>query len=320
MDSEIQRELERRLKLWDDLKAAGGPDGVSPKLVKDLRIHRGQQGIFRDLEFMSRVIGGPASAAVGILHTGSAYADDLSEEGVIYHYPDTGRGDRDANEVASLKACRDLNLPLFVVIKPTPNAATRNVRLGWAQEYDDESQEILIAFRDSVPPESSASATGQGDETPFSLRIERPTKYSRAKARPNQWRFRFDVLRRYGSSCAVCSIRHPELLQAAHLCPVEDGGTDDPRNGLVFCLTHHRAFDLGLFRIDPETLRLCVTVDGPGLYDLGVMQQSITHIRHFPHREALEWTWLRRHNGNSNENMPGDAKEGGKPPEEKGTH
>src|SRR5215472_10558353 len=37
--------------------------------------------------------------AVGLLHTGSAYDDDLFEDGVIYHFPVTNRpGRRDASE------------------------------------------------------------------------------------------------------------------------------------------------------------------------------------------------------------------------------
>jgi hypothetical protein len=31
----------------------------------------------------------PEGVAVGLLHTGSSYADDLAEGGVIYHYPQT---------------------------------------------------------------------------------------------------------------------------------------------------------------------------------------------------------------------------------------
>ena len=42
------------------------------------------------------------------------------------------------------------------------------------------------------------------------------------------------------------------LLDAAHLRPYADKGSDDPRNGLVLCATHHRAFDKRLFGFIPQ--------------------------------------------------------------------
>jgi hypothetical protein len=50
MTDQVRQELARRPNIWAALKARGGPDGVRPEVVKELRIHRGQQGIFRDLE------------------------------------------------------------------------------------------------------------------------------------------------------------------------------------------------------------------------------------------------------------------------------
>ncbi len=48
---------------------------------------------------------------------------------------------------------------------------------------------------------------------------------------------RFSVFKRYGAKCAVCSVSRSEMLQAAHLRPVSEKGSDDPRNGLVFSVT-----------------------------------------------------------------------------------
>src|SRR5262249_15322699 len=157
--------------------------------------------------------------------------------------------------IASLKVCKDFNLPIFVVISPDLSSNKRNVELGWVRDHDDNSGQLLIEFLDIDSTNSPPSNDKQTwDDKPFSLLEERSDRYSRAKQRPNQYRFRFDVLKRYGATCAVCNIQHSDLLQAAHLCPVEAGGSDDPRNGLIFCLTHHCAFDKSLFWIHPDTL------------------------------------------------------------------
>lgn len=278
--------------IWRQLKVRGGPDDVPHIWIGQLRIHRGQQGIFRDLEITSHLAESTSGVAVGILHTGTSYEDDVAEDGIIYRYPHTGRGERDSNEIAALKACYKLNLPLFVVITPRTKSSDRNIRLGWIQEYDDESKQALIEFLDSDSPPSRADAQNF-EQQPFTLYEERPGRYSRTKVRPNQWRFRFDVFKRYGSSCVVCGIRRLELLQAAHLCPIEAGGSDDPRNGLVFCLTHHCAFDTGLLRIHPKTFELHVGNGVRSLEELGISRVSIANLPRPPHLDALNWAWRR---------------------------
>src|SRR5688572_5865948 len=123
----VKDELERRLNLWRELKAHDGPDGILPELIKQLGIHRGEQGVFRESDKTSLVSGTQAGITVGLLHTGRVYADDLSDDGVIYHYPSTRRpGRHDANEIAAIKACGDLGLPLFVVL-PSVSPRHRNV-------------------------------------------------------------------------------------------------------------------------------------------------------------------------------------------------
>jgi putative restriction endonuclease len=78
-------------------------------------------------------------------------------------------------------------------------------------------------------------------------------KITTAKARPGQRRFRFHVLEKYGCKCAVCDIRHPQLIIAAHICGKAEKGCDDWRNGIPLCATHHEAFDNHFFCIEPNT-------------------------------------------------------------------
>ncbi len=91
----VQAELARRLHVWSEVQARGGPDEVQPALVKSLRIHRGQQGVPGTTDLTAPLTDSGAGVTVGVLHTGSSYADDLTEDGVIYHYPVTERGSRD---------------------------------------------------------------------------------------------------------------------------------------------------------------------------------------------------------------------------------
>jgi putative restriction endonuclease len=294
MDNAVETELKRRLDLWGELKVRGGPDDVEPRLIKQLGIHRGQQGVYRELDVTSAVSGKPAGVAVGLRHTGTSYPDDLSEDGVIYHYPETSRGQRDTLEIVAIKACGVLGLPLFVTITPPDNPRRRNVRLGWVEDYDDEFKRVLITFSE-VQGSSVGSVTSEVDLGAFILKISRVYRHSKTKVRPNQRRFQFQVMKRYGAECAVCGLQCQGLLDAAHLCPVEEDGCDDPRNGLVFCLNHHRAFDRGFFFIHPEDLAVQMDPRFQAA-DIAITRKSIAHLRKLPHREALEWAWLARHN------------------------
>jgi len=77
------------------------------------------------------------------------------------------------------------------------------------------------------------------------------------------------------------------LLHAAHLCGKAAKGSDDWRNGLPLCATHHLAFDANLFAIDPDTLKI-VLASGLDRETLGV-QGALATIWGRPHLDALRW-------------------------------
>ena len=86
-------------------------------------------------------------------------------------------------------------------------------------------------------------------------------KMAMVKVRGRQQVFRFQVLAQYGAKCAVCSITHPNLLKAAHIRGKREKGSDDWRNGLPLCSTHHDAYDAQLFAIHPDTLSIVAAPD-----------------------------------------------------------
>lgn len=92
-----------------------------------------------------------------------------------------------------------------------------------------------------------------------------------AMVRLHQQSFRRRVLQAYRDRCAVCRLRHTELLEAAHILP--DGhpnGRPEVPNGLALCSLHHSAFDCYVMGVTPDLrveIRLDVLeeVDGPML-------------------------------------------------------
>lgn len=71
--------------------------------------------------------------------------------------------------------------------------------------------------------------------------------------RLHQSAFRERVLHAYEERCAVCRLRHAELLDAAHILP--DGhplGEPVVPNGLSLCKLHHAAFDADILGVRPD--------------------------------------------------------------------
>lgn len=126
-----ESELKRRDQMWQSLVAHGGPHSVAAGMLRELGIYGGMQGVWVDKEHTGGV-------TVGMLHTGRTYADDLTEEGVVYHYPVTGRpSGRDAGEVEATKRAGELGLPVFVITHGANG--TRDVHLGQVEDWDDAS-------------------------------------------------------------------------------------------------------------------------------------------------------------------------------------
>ncbi|MBN2352090.1 MAG: HNH endonuclease, partial [Spirochaetales bacterium] len=57
----------------------------------------------------------------------------------------------------------------------------------------------------------------------------------------------------YSRSCTVCRLKHPELLDAAHIIPdAEESGEPVIPNGLALCKIHHSAYDKNIIGITPD--------------------------------------------------------------------
>lgn len=78
--------------------------------------------------------------------------------------------------------------------------------------------------------------------------VYRPHSFS---ARAHRRVFRERVLAAYRRRCAMCSLAHVELLDAARIVPAADTGEPRVSNGIALCKLHHAAFDRHLLGINP---------------------------------------------------------------------
>jgi putative restriction endonuclease len=114
-------------------------------------------------------------------------------------------------------------------------------------EEPDQNQFVIAldeTMRDQWRPDALLSAPD------LALRAE----YAQAtvRRRLHQPMFRRRVLAAYRTQCALCHLRHGELLDAAHIKEDADGGEPIVPNGIAMCAIHHRAFDAFVLGVRPD--------------------------------------------------------------------
>jgi len=213
------------------------------------------KGIFR-----SRYQRGPAALSINT-SVNSPYADRATADGYVYAYRRDPDGEADNR---ALQAAHELRTPIVYFYGTRPRYYTP--LFPWfVDENDPIEREVHV-----TPGQVIAFDTGLRAE-PLDSPIERQYRFRESRVRVHQARFRGAVLPAYRERCAICRLKEPQLLDAAHIIgDLEDRGDPVISNGLSLCSIHHRAFDEDLVGIAPDlqvhvSRRLLDDEDGPML-------------------------------------------------------
>lgn len=236
-------------------------------------------------------------AALTILTTYAArpqdrpYEDDIGPD-LYPRYMWQGENPAAADNVA-LRTAMELSKPLawFRAIEQGLYEAIYPV---WVVDEEPEKRRFVIALdevmRSSWQPDVLLSPPDIARSMEYNLQLVR--------RRLHQPDFRRRVLVAYRQQCALCRLRHVELLDAAHIQEDSEGGQPVVTNGIAMCAIHHRAFDAQVLGIRPNyviEVRRDVREeqDGPTLQHAlqGMHRQSLTLPRPkaaWPNTELLE--------------------------------
>lgn len=111
---------------------------------------------------------------------------------------------------------------------------------------------VALTFSVAVDLKETIGATPE--EQASTIAVARRAYVTRlTEQRLHQQGFRLRVIRAYQERCAVCRLKHSELLDAAHILP--DGhprGFPIVPNGLAMCKLHHAAFDAQILGVRPD--------------------------------------------------------------------
>ena len=214
------------------------------------------------------------------------YEDSIRPDGLIsYRYRGTDPTHRDNR---GLRIAMQLRIPLIYFVGLVPGR--------YAAEYpvfivgDDPSTLSFAAAVDDRLVSADPTSSDVSDDFASARRLYVTTT---AQRRVHQQSFRERVLRAYRECCAICNLKHPELLDAAHI--LADGhpkGEPWVSNGLALCKLHHAAFDLNILGINPSLVieireDILREVDGPMLKH-GLQELDGKHLIYVPKGRELQ--------------------------------
>jgi putative restriction endonuclease len=173
------------------------------------------------------------------------YEDDLGSDGYP-RYKWRGQDPDFADNVALRTAMKQRKpLAWFIGVAPGLYEALFPV---WLVDEEPAQHQFVVALDEAM------EANWQ-----HGVLLSEPDKVRRrqyalgvVKRRIHQPDFRRRVLVAYGRQCALCRLRHSELLDAAHIREDAQGGEPIVPNGIAMCAIHHRAFDALVVGVSPR--------------------------------------------------------------------
>lgn len=197
-----------------------------------------QKGIFKP------AVLGPAGAALSLQTSiESPYEDEHDIDAGRISYKYRGTDPLHPDNVA-LRRARELQLPLLYFVAVDPGVYDVISPAYATDENPARNQFTLVA--DSV-----AARSFPEDGLTTSIRREYVTRS--VLQRLHQQQFRRMVLKAYREQCAICRLRHVQLLDAAHILPDRHSkGVAAVPNGLGLCKIHHSAYDSDIIGIDAD--------------------------------------------------------------------
>ena len=263
MDAGFDTLVRREAAAWLTVRTHDGQQPISWQELEDFtvegrpfRLMDAQRGIRKPAELRSAL---SIRTVYRVHEKDRPYDDSIGPDGLLRY---KWRGDDpDHAENRALRAAMDQGVSLiwFFGIAQGVYQPVFPIFLLWEER---ERQQFVI------DPGFARGLVSRDEPVTEPLRryIVRQTRQ-----RLHQPVFRATVLRAYDVRCAVCALRHRQLLDAAHIVPDSDeAGVAAVRNGLALCKIHHAAYDSSILGIRPDHVveiraDLLAEIDGPML-------------------------------------------------------
>jgi putative restriction endonuclease len=290
-ESRLEADLRAAAMVWLDQRAEHGDELVTQAQLADFH-YNGRRIPLMDLQ---RGIRKPAilDAALSFRTTYTApgavppYEDAEGPDGLLRYKYRGDDPDHPENVAMRLAFRRRLPLIWFVGIAPGVYLPRYPVWLVADEPQDLQFAVALDGAQLLVPVDTHL----MDDQRRYVRQL--------TQRRLHQPVFRARVIAAYETQCAVCRLRHAELLDASHILP--DGhprGRPVVPNGLSLCKIHHSAYDQDIIGVRPDLVvevreDILAEVDGPmlrhGLQEMAGVRLLVPRVRSaHPDKQALE--------------------------------
>jgi len=213
------------------------------------------------------------------------YDDHIGADGLLRYA--FRAGDPLSGDNRKLRAAMEQHVPIILFRKPLANVYVP-IAPAYVIDEDRAAGHVLIATNE---------AAIRPYESPMAV-IDRRYLSRLIQQRVHQPVFRAQVMVAYERTCAICRLKHPEMLDAAHIIADRDEqGVAHVSNGLSLCKIHHAAYDNDVLGIDPDyrvhiDADILREVDGPmlkhGIQEMdGAILRLPTRAADHPNRDAL---------------------------------
>ena len=293
-NSFVQAERERRLNMWDEIQLITRERFLKSEDVRRIGCYGSGRGVWRDTKKTTgHLTNSGNGVCIGVLSVGR-YDDKIDGESGSYDYPSTDSKGYDDGDIDSLRSALVLDLPVFLV--QNLNAAGEVVtkkgapfrRVDLIRFLDDCPVGRFLVFTSSK--EGRSDYVLPKDVTPSCFQKRELKKTTSISKKRSRSAFKAKLINSHGKcECSLCDAPK-EVIEAAHIIPVADNGSDWFGNGILLCRNHHALFDKHKWTIDPTSLEIIPKSDFD-LRSLQVMRSNIRHLKHFPGKEALDWRW-----------------------------
>ena len=237
----------------------------------------GPQGIFKPSQFTLPLT---ITTVPPVPGKEPPYPDHAEGDLLRYSY----RGDDPQHrDNVGLRAAMQQGVPLVYLLGIVPGQylATWPV---FIVEDNPQALQFTVALEAAAGGAEVVSLAGEDPTRGYVVRSVRHRLHQRA--------FRERVLQAYRRACAMCQLRHSELLDAAHILPdTDERSTTAVSNGLALCKLHHAAFDHHIVGVRPDLVievrqDILAEVDGPMLRH--GLQELAGHRLDIPRQRVLQ--------------------------------
>lgn len=222
-----------------------------------------QRGIWRPKQLSELGVALTVVTAPPVAGRKAPYDDEVADDREWFGYRYRGTDPTSWDNVAVRRAC-ELRRPIIYLY-----GVAKGLYEVIAPVYVTDDSPSTLTFR-----LEAASPIAVKDLRDDYFLVDAPLRAYQTRAvkyRLHQHRFRELVLGAYRTRCAMCSLGHRRLLDAAHILPDHDErGKPEVANGLALCKIHHTAYDTNILGISADLLvhvreEILAEVDGPML-------------------------------------------------------